>query len=402
MTTTTIQRLHPDDVLFFNEVRSRMRTVARAYQLPLLEIQPFPMPKTSMADRKGDCAHDGVIRIVMRCTVEGEWCEEPRSPESVWDTAAHELAHLRHPNHGHAFHEFYLELRGAIEARDEDHRTKLLKKLVKMQAQREDAARRASEGHENAQEEAEAFASMINKMLIENELNPTDIDFARASDQDPVIEIKANLIEYGVKKVKQRVGWQSLLARVVADAHLCSYLIQSGTNNIWFVGTKSHATVAEYVFGTLVKLAEKMSEQARRDFRNQCRRDCNYTKMDGFPEAYGYREAWLNGFISRMRERFVKAREEAVKDAQERQLRDLGVTDLPPGTECTALIRLSGALVKVRKYINDKYSRGKKVSSLTAKYRHNERGFSAGRAAADKMTIGRRAVTGGAPKKLLN
>lgn len=402
MTTFTVQSLHPDDVLFFNEVRSRMRTVAKAYQLPLREVQPFPMPKKDMADRFGDCNTSGVIRIVTRCTVDGEWCEEPLSPVEVWDTAAHELAHLRHLNHGHAFHEFYLELRGAIEARNEDHRAKTLRRLVKMQAQREDAAKRAAAGQDSAQEEAEAFAAMINKMLIENELSPTDIDFARASDQDPIIELKANLLEYGVKKVKQRVAWQAQLARIVSDAHLCSYLIQEGTNNIWIVGTKSHATVAEYVFGTLVKLADKMSEQARRDFRNECRRKCNYTKMDGFPEAYGYREAWLNGFVNRMAERFRQARDEAVKDAQERQRRDLGVTDLPPGTECTALIRLSGQLTKVRAYINDKFKKGKKASTLTGRYRHNEAGRDAGRAAADKMVIGRRAVTGGAAKKLLS
>jgi hypothetical protein len=299
-------------------------------------------------------------------------------------------------NHGHAFQEFLLELQTALDNLQEDHKARILRKLVKLQTQREDATRRAKEtGAVEAQAEAEAFAGMINKMLIDNELNPTDIDYARSNDSDPIIELRANLVQYGVKKSRVRVAWQASLARIVANAHLCTYLVQSSSNQIWFVGTKAHATVAEYVFGTLVPMAEKMSEQARRDFRNECRKACNYTKMDGFPEAYGFREAWLAAFIERISERFDEARKTAVAEAESR-------IETLPGSESVALMRLSGALTKVQKYIDDKFkSKRSGLNALSGRYRSNAAGSAAGRAAADKMTIGRRGVTGGSAKGLL-
>jgi hypothetical protein len=66
------------------------------------------------------------------------------------------------------------------------------------------------------------------------------------------------------------------------------------------------------------------------------------------------------------------------------------------GSESVALIRLNGALVKARKYVDDKFS-GKKrnASSLTSSYRKNAEGSARGRAAADKMVIGRKGVAGG-------
>src|SRR3990172_7081848 len=102
--------IYPDDVLFFTEVSQAMRNVAKKYELPLQSITSLPMPKAGMADRMGDCSHSGNIRLVLRCTENGQWCDAPMSPQEVWDTAAHELAHLRHMNHGIAFQEFYDEL----------------------------------------------------------------------------------------------------------------------------------------------------------------------------------------------------------------------------------------------------------------------------------------------------
>ena len=106
--------LHPDDVLFFNEVRNAMFKVARDYALPLKSVSPTSMPAKGMNDFLGRCFHSGEIEIVMRATVDGEWCEAPRTPDLVWKTAAHELSHLRHMNHGHAFQEFQLELEEAL------------------------------------------------------------------------------------------------------------------------------------------------------------------------------------------------------------------------------------------------------------------------------------------------
>lgn len=383
--TPTPLNLHPDDVLFFYEVRDAMRKVAKRYELPLRSIEPATMPQNGMVDFLGLCSSTGDIKLVMRATVDGAFCDEPRTPADVWRTAAHELAHLRYMKHDESFHTLFLELMRAIDNQQIDYREKMIAKLVKMQASRDGEA---AIGNTAA---AEAFAAAINRMLVEHELNPSDLDYARASDNDPIIELHVDLSKYKIDKKKTRIAWQESLARTVAKAHLCTFLIRQGSNDIWFVGTKSHATVAEYVFGTLVPAASRMSYIEYRRFRHSVKPiNGKYSR----PETHGFIEAWLDAFIGRITERFDEARKAAVAEA---------VVDVP-GAESQALIRLDGALVKVRKYIDDKFAARRRSGAyaLSTGRSSNAEGRARGRAAADSMVIGRRGVTAGnSPRGLL-
>ncbi|MCR4301816.1 MAG: DUF45 domain-containing protein [Sulfuricaulis sp.] len=372
--------LHPDDFLFFNEVAGAMRRVARHYELPLRSVTAYPMPLKDMADRLGDCTGSGDIRLVMRATVDGVFVDEPRSPQLVWDTAAHELAHLRHMNHGVAFQELRLELITALTNQQVDHRDKVLARLVKMRASRDGEAKLG-----NA-EAAEAFASVINRMLLENELSPSDIDYARTADNDPVIEVRVNLGAYKIAAKHSRVAWQESLARIVAQAHLCTFLIQTSTNNITFVGTRSHATVAEYAFGTLVPATDTMSLAAAHKYRTGMRKQHHATGASP-SEWLGFRESWLNGFIGRIAERFKEAREAAVAEA--------------PEGPSTALIRLDGALIKTRTYIDNKFKGRRGASALNQVRSNHSDGVRSGRAAADRVVLGRRGLTGSSNRKML-
>lgn len=374
MTDTVL--LHPDDVLFFHEVRDAMRRVAKAYKLPLKSVVPATMPEEGMIDYKGRCFSTGEIEMVMRTTVDGEWSTASRTPASVWSTAAHELAHLKHMNHGEAFKTFAIELLGAIENQTTDHREKVLARLIKMQRSRD------GEQKIGNAEAADAFATAINRMLIEHELSPSDIDYARGMDRDPVIEVKVDLKMYSIKEKRTRVAWQETLARVVAKAHLCTFLLRSGSNQIWFVGTKSHAVVAEYAYGTLVPAARKMCEKAYHEYGMEGAIDGKWkARMPGFNES------WLHEFITRIAERFDEARKAAVAAA-------------PEGTS-VALVRLDGALVKVNAYIDDKFKKRRgSVGALTGLRTRNAEGAKRGRAAADRIAIGRRGVSGGPQKQL--
>jgi hypothetical protein len=376
-----MQRLpvHPDDLLFFNEVAEIMRKVAKLYDLPLQSITGYPMPQKGMANRLGDCSANGHIRLVLRCTVNGEWCEEPMSPAEVWDTAAHELAHLRHFDHGLKFQEFEEEMRSAIKNRQEDHTQKVINKLLKLQKAREGEAQLGNEAA------AEAFAGMINKMLVEYELNPSDLDYARATDHDPVIEVTVDIRRYGITPKKTRIAWEESLARVVSKAHLCSFLIRPGSNHIVFVGTKSHAVVAEYAYGTLVPATALMARRAYVNWEYKCR----HMNPPQPHLSAGYKEAWLAAFVQRIEERFNESRRVAVAEA--------------PGGPQTGLMRLDGALVKVRKYIDDKFT-GKRsyAQVLNGGSLRNVQGRSDGRSAADQMVLGRRGVNAAAgPRGLL-
>jgi hypothetical protein len=131
---------------------------------------------------------------------------------------------------------------------------------------------------------------------------------------------------------KQRVAWQESLARIVAKSHLCTFLLRPGSNQIWFVGTKSHATVAEYVFGTLVPIANKMSIKEKYKYGTSA----SHATVTGRAST-AFVKRGLTRSSSRIAERFDEARKSAVAEA---------VVDLPCGSESQALMRLDGALVK--------------------------------------------------------
>jgi predicted metal-dependent hydrolase len=369
-----VMPIHPDDILLFSEVTSAMRRVAKEYELPLATITGYPMPLKSMADRLGDCSHTGHIRLVLRCTVDGQWCEAPLDPEQVWDTAAHELAHLRHFNHGDAFASFYEELLHAIRNQRQSHKKKIIAKLTKM------AAQAKSEESLGNSEAAEAFAAAVNKMMLQYELEPSDLEYAAATKDDPIIEMKANFGSYGIKPSKTRIAWQEWLAGRIAKAHMCEIFIRTGSNSIWFVGTQSHTTVAEYIFGTMVPFIEKESKRAEYAYwvSTGCGRGDNN-------QAKGYRASWIDSFTTRIWERFKEAREAAVQEAESSEL---------------ALVRLDGALLRSKAYINDKFKAAKTASVIgsTRGFKH-EQGRKDGVAAANKVTLGARAINAAAARK---
>ena len=214
--------IYPDDVPLFVEIATQMRTVAHQYGLHLRKVSHTVKPslKTSAL---GTCDASGHIHLTLRTKdSKGNWMAEMMSVDRVWEVAAHEMAHLRHMNHGDQFREFEAEMLTALTNRREekaDPKNKIMDRLIKLQAQRD------GEAEIGNLEASEAFAGMINKMLIEHELNPSDIDYARAADRDPVIEIRCDLAKYGVDKKKSRIAWQEQLARIVSHANLCKFLV---------------------------------------------------------------------------------------------------------------------------------------------------------------------------------
>lgn len=374
-----VELLHPDDVLFFAEVASKMKVVAMKYNLGLKSVGHLPDEKLGLdTDRWGDCDASGNIRMMMRPKVGGQWTADSLSPEAVWGVAAHELAHLRHYDHGKAHAELAAELLGALEVLNEDHREKVLRKLIKLQNQA------ASEKAIGNSEAAEAFASMVNKMLLQNELSPTDIDYARRTENDPVVEILCDLERYGMPKRKARSAWQERLASVVSYANLCQFLIRPGSNVVWMVGTKSHATVAEYTYGVLVAAAEKIADQEWQKYYRMC------AQMGDTKKAVGFRQSWLFAFVTRVGERFSEERKRAIAAANAEAAQH--------HSESTALVRLDQSLQKVRQYIDDKFTSKKRSSAsvLSGPAHHHADGRAWGRAAADKMVLGTRGL-GSAP-----
>ncbi len=248
---------------------------------------------------------------------------------------------------------------------------KLLDKLAKMVASRDGEAKIGNEAA------AEAFATAINRLLLDHDLSMEEVQYRATVDTDPVIELDVDYKKYGGDAKKARVGWQEALAHMVADAHMCKLLVYRGSNVVRFVGTKSHATVAEYAHGTLSAAVEKLSWDAYNTYfyglkgRGEDVRQCR-----------GFRAAWLSAFIARLKVRFAEAKRNAVAAAE-------------PGV---GLMRISQSLAKAQAHIDGMKLRMSKGARMDRAY--NREGARQGKEAADKIALDRRGVSGGQAPKL--
>lgn len=243
---------------------------------------------------------------------------------------------------------------------------RIIDRIQKLKAHQESAAKLGSVA------EAEAFAEMINRLLLKHELTEVDLNVARQED-DPIVNVYTRPEAYGQKHVMERVAWQEALASIVAHAHLCKFLVIKGSSKLVFVGTRVNAETAEYAFGVLAGAADRMSHKDRNRWVNEQRKKGQYTGS-----TRGFRDSWLTAFVTRIKERFDEARRKTVEET---------------GNASTALIRLDQTLARVTEYIDERYK--SKARGLNLNTGSNSEGFRRGREAADSMAIGQRGIKDG-------
>lgn len=246
---------------------------------------------------------------------------------------------------------------------------RILDKLSKLKAAQEGEA---AIGNAAA---AEAFASAINRMLLQHELSMSDVPLSTAKEE-LIVEVLVSGKEHGIKFSRVRVGWQEALASIVAKAHLCKFLVTTGTNFITFVGTHTNAMIAGYAYGVLASAADRMSMTAREEW---WKKECGGRHV----ASGGFRQAWLQGFIKRISERFEEAKQAEVQ------------TSANAGT---ALMRLSNQLTRVAKHVDEKYKT--KAAATSPVGGNNSAGVRAGREAADRVALGRKGVDGAAQVRI--
>ena len=224
------------------------------------------------------------------------------------------------------------------------------------------------------EEEAQAFASMVQRLLLKHKLSLTDVEFKEQAEE----EMKKHWIDWdaaGVDKKKNRVSWMEDLSSLVAKAYFCRILVASGSNCICLVGKTSDVEVAEYVITTLVRTAEKISWTKYNNKASHASR--NKYKMEK-----GWRASFLMGFISRLKERLD---EELNQEA-------------PEGS--TALIRVKSSLAQVDEFMRMMRGLGK-ASSLRRKKNFSSQGYANGQKAANGLNLtGDRAVKAGTMRKM--
>jgi hypothetical protein len=249
-------------------------------------------------------------------------------------------------------------------------REDVIEKLQKLKAHADSAEDIGNE------EEAQAFAAMFQRLLLKHKLNMTDIEMQRHETEEPVEE---RYIDFGdeVQRKQHRIGWQAILADVVARAYFCRILCMSRSNRLILVGRKSDSEIAEYVIVTLLAAAIRLSKSAKHEYVKK-----TYGRARGsFPELKGFRTSWLNGFVSRLRERLDEELNQEVASSN----------------SSTALMRINRASDAVDKYM---YRYGTKSWAIRQS-RHNASGYNEGRRAADKVDIRGRAMNGDREPKQL-
>jgi hypothetical protein len=94
-------------------IQSLTRDAERISRQYGLRYKSIAAERANVTSRYGVCFADGAIRIRLRHAVTGR----PLKYSSLVNTLCHELAHLRHFNHGPRFKAFYFELLDFARAR---------------------------------------------------------------------------------------------------------------------------------------------------------------------------------------------------------------------------------------------------------------------------------------------
>ena len=232
---------------------------------------------------------------------------------------------------------------------------KLLDKLAKIQAHAESAKKIGSEA------EAEAFAAMLQQLMLKHKIAMTDIQFANLDKDEPICRHEMDYRKGGVPSKKARSAWQEELALIVAQAHFCRILVKSRTNRVTMVGRESDCAVAEYTFMVLTRAITQLSNKSYDQFYYQCE------KTGETHLAAGYKRSFIDAFVTRLAQRFYEEKEQT------------------ENTSSTALVRIQTADLAIQEHMRKRYTHT--ANSLSMNTQFNREGVRQGRDAANNVNL---------------
>jgi hypothetical protein len=242
---------------------------------------------------------------------------------------------------------------------------KIIDKIAKLKAHAESAAKIGNEA------EAEAFAEMMQRLLLKHKIEMSDLEFANMERVEPVDKHRVDYDKYNMHVKGTRVEWIERLATIVARAHFCRILVHLGSSRISMVGRKSDFEVAEYMLITLQRAIEHMSDKAAYHYRLECQRN-------GAPRmANGFRAAYIDHFVRRLADRY-----EAERQAQS-------------GATSMALVRVNKSEGAVDDYMFQNFGGKRKATALSTQHSWHAEGAKRGREAADAVNLKANAVKSG-------
>lgn len=242
---------------------------------------------------------------------------------------------------------------------------RLLDKLQKLKAHAESAEKIGS------MEEAEAFAAMLNRLLLKHKLEMTDIDLKREEESEPIQEFDIDYTKYPDIEVKKvRIEWQERLAGIIARAHFCRIVVNRYSSRIGIIGRKSDVEIAEYMIITLIRATLNLAKKEHSKYAWEC-----YKVDKSTARARGFKRSFIDAFIRRIDERFEAERNAAA------------------GTSSMALVKLNTADRLVADFVKQHYGMAR---GLTRQKASHVEGMARGRAAADAINLRANAVKSGA------
>jgi hypothetical protein len=250
---------------------------------------------------------------------------------------------------------------------------KLLDKLQKIKAHQESAAAIGSEA------EAQAFAEMLQRLLMKHKLSMTDLEFERYEKEEPVETrvVDTSKFPEGAEfdsKVPNttRVEWIETLASIVAKSHSCRILVHNKSDKITLVGRDSDIAVAEYMVVVLTRTVRKITWAACKQYKAEGHRGRDFVD---------FKNSFQIAFVRRIAERY-----EAELKTQE-------------GSSSTALVRIK----KSEKAVVDFLKQNSRPASMVrSRDRGHSEGYKRGRDAAEGINLKSNGVSGSRSKGNLN
>jgi hypothetical protein len=227
-------------------------------------------------------------------------------------------------------------------------------------------------------EEAQAFMTKVNKLLIQHKLDMAEVETFDSENMDDSIESERfDPFENGIPHLKKRVQWQEQLASVIAKNHNCKTLVQTASNNIYFVGRSRDRQVCSYVYAYAVRSAIGHSNNEYRRLYTK------FYKIGEKEQMIGWIPAFFRGFNLGVRERF---------DEMHAELKD------EVGDKRYALVTIDQR-VAVAKYVKEMFGVGR-ANGLGGMSGSNEHGHKAGHKFGKSMNFGQKGVTRGQTRQL--
>lgn len=248
----------------------------------------------------------------------------------------------------------------------EDPHERALDKIRKMKRMMEGAK---TEG------EAQQFAAMMQRMMLNHNIDMTDIEVQQMEAEEPVSEHWFNPEGPDAKTKRVRSYWMEELAAIVARAHFCDIAVNEKTNNIMLIGRKSNIEVAEFMVVTLSRIVHKMAlREWWKEWRKRGGEKSHDENRRVRGELKGFRVSYVKSFTQRLAERYAEERRKATRG---------------PDATTTALVRVNRAEAATKAYMHDKFANSKPAKEITKfKDTSHAAGWRAGRDAADAIDLG--------------